>query len=189
MRKLGQWMVKLKLNGKEIMGREIVLPMPPSENQRLEVNWRKAKEVVYGSYTSSSRGRSYSGAVHNTKAYNQWKSAAIHLLRAGKLPIIEGEVVVFVTLVFPDRQRRDADNRMKALFDAFTQCEALIEDDSLIVMHTVNRRIIKGSSFCVAHLVPKDSIGHLGFEIDDSYLEARAEDMRTAYDNSTTRLA
>ena len=47
----GQKTVKIKLNGKEIAGREVILPLPPSVNQKTTVYWSAIKNQFAGVIT------------------------------------------------------------------------------------------------------------------------------------------
>lgn len=172
MQEYGQWLCNIKLYGEKIASRLVVLPMPPSENQRLEVDWEKSKEVVLGGMYANFKSPKKKGAMHNSRLYNQWKNAASNLLKVGKFEKLKGDLIVFVTLVFPDNRRRDADNRIKPLFDAFTQSGRLIEDDSQIVLHTVSKTIVK-NKFCVIALVcERESLpSKLGFEMTQEHIE------------------
>ena len=118
-----------------IEGREILLPLPPSENQRLEPRFR-------------SRG------FKNTSQYNSWLHYANRALRAGRYEMIEGDVVVCMNTIFPDLRRRDAQNYEKAMFDALTQSECVYKDDSNVKFHTNNTLIIKGMALIMAYVFP-----------------------------------
>lgn len=167
---------KLHIQGHELMAREVILPMPPSENERLEVNWDGVKNYSFGGYYANAK-RTKKGVLRNSSMYNRWLHLAASMLKKGHLPKLEGEVVVFVTLVFPDFRKRDADNRLKALFDAFTQSGHLIEDDSKIVLHTVEKRVVPSKSFVIAYVFERSKMPDLGIELADSYLQAKAKEM------------
>ena len=167
---------KLHIQGHELMAREIILPMPPSENDRLEVNWDGVKNYSFGGFYSNSK-RTKKGVLRNSTQYNRWLHLAASMLRKGQLPKLEGEVVVFVTLVFPDFRKRDADNRLKALFDSFTQSGHLIEDDSKIVLHTVEKRVVPRKEFVMAYVFERSQMPDLGIELADSYLQTKAKEM------------
>lgn len=172
----GQWKTNVLIQDKRIEGRLVVLPMPPSENERLAVNWAKAKEVIAGGYYSSlNTKRTKRGAVTLSKVYKSWKCASINLLKKGKFEKLTGPLAVFVIEVFPDNRRRDTDNRLKGLFDAMTECEHLIEDDSQIVLHTVEKRVISKKMFCVAFVLPREELPQLWIEVKQEWLEGIAK--------------
>lgn len=171
-----QCICKLHIQGKEIMAREIILPMPPSENDRLEVNWSGVNSYSLGTYYANSK-RTKRGVLKNSTQYNRWLHLASSMLRKGQLPVIKGDVVVFVTLVFPDFKKRDADNRLKALFDSFTQSEHLIEDDSKITLHTVEKRVVPKKEFVIAYVFERSLLPELGIELAESYLQEKSKEM------------
>lgn len=175
----GQWQAFINIGGKKkVPCRQIVLPMPPSENTRLEVNWGAVKNVVAGGYYSGFTSKRKKGAVmKNSTIYNQWINASVNLLKKGKLPKLQGEVIALVSLVFPDRVTRDNDNREKALFDAIKKCEHLIDDDVQISTHTSTKTIIKGKNFVLVFLVEKSQLERVGFEISKDYLMKLAQEI------------
>lgn len=175
----GQWEAFINVFGhQKVPCRQIVLPMPPSENTRLEVNWGAVKNHIAGGYYAQfSTKRKKSAVVKNSTMYNQWISASVNMLKKGKLPKLEGEVIALVSLVFPDNVVRDADNREKALFDAIKKCEHLIDDDVQIVVHTSTKQIIKGKNFVLVFLVERSRLDRLGFEVSREYLESIAQEI------------
>lgn len=175
----GQWQAFINIGThKKVPCRQIVLPMPPSENTRLEVNWGAVKNVIAGGYYSGFTTRRKKGAVvKNSTQYNQWVNASVNLLKKGKLPKLEGEVIALVSLVFPDKVTRDNDNREKALFDAIKKCEHLIDDDVQISTHTSTKTIIKGKNFVLVFLIEKSKLERIGFEISADYLTKISEDI------------
>ena len=175
----GQWQAFINIGGKKkVPCRQIVLPMPPSENTRLEVNWQAVKNVVAGGYYSGfTTKRKKQAVVKNSTLYNQWVNASINMLKKGQLPKLEGEVIALVSLVFPDHVTRDNDNREKALFDAIKKCDHLIDDDVQISTHTSTKTIIKGKNFVLVFLVEKSQLERIGFEVSNEYLLKVSEDI------------
>lgn len=168
MRGYGQREVNITLFGNKVKAREIVLPMPPSENVRLE------GRVI--------RGRCQ---FHNTKEYNIWLERARQACRKGKLTMFEEPVSVFVTVVFPDHKRRDNQNREKPLFDAMTKSECVYRDDCLIKQHFTREEVIKGQSFVLVYVVPYSALSLDEFAVDSDYLlktieQAEAEEQEMA---------
>lgn len=168
----GQWQAYINIGShKKIPCRQIVLPMPPSVNERLEVNWGAVKNVVAGGYYSGfTTRRKKQSVMKNSTVYNQWINASVNLLKKGKLPKLEGEVIALISLVFPDHVTRDNDNREKALFDAIKKCEHLIDDDVQISTHTSTKTIIKSKNFVLVFLIEKSKLERIGFEISNDYL-------------------
>jgi crossover junction endodeoxyribonuclease RusA len=54
-------------------------------------------------------------------------------------PMFDGELIVEITLFFPDNRRRDIDNYSKILLDALTGI--VWKDDSQIVRATVEKKV------------------------------------------------
>lgn len=158
MRGYGQREVNITLFGNKVTAREIVLPMPPSENVRLE------GRVI--------RGRCM---FHNTKEYNAWLERAKHDCMKGKLPMLEEPVTVFVTVVFPDNKRRDNQNREKPLFDAMTRSGCVYKDDCLIKQHFTREEVIKGQSFVLVYVVPYSALTLDEFAVSQEYLNQTIE--------------
>src|SRR6056297_1290137 len=93
------------------------LPFPPSVN----TYWRHVGNRVL----VSKKGRQYQATVSS-------------ILHRKKLKTLEGDLIVDVRLVPPDRRRRDVDNSMKALLDAM-QFGGVYLDDSQIVRLTIEK--------------------------------------------------
>ncbi len=158
MKGYGQREVNITLFGNKVQAREIILPMPPSENIRLE-------------------GRVVKGRCqfHNSKEYNIWLERARQACMKGKLAQLEEEVTVFVTVVFPDARRRDNQNREKPLFDAMTKSGCVYKDDCLIKQHFTREEIIKGQSFVLVYVVPYKELTLDEFRVTPEYLLATYE--------------
>lgn len=146
MKGFGQREVKINLFGEWVEAREIVLPLPPSENTRLEGRVK--------AYTDKAGKKHHSVRFFNSRAYNQWLDYARHALMKGKLEQFDEPVCVFTTVVFPDNRRRDNQNREKPLFDAMTQSGCVYKDDCLIKQHFTREEIIKGKTFVLSYVVP-----------------------------------
>lgn len=160
----GQRECTVTIQGKQVKGREVILPIPPSENTRVTPNFACM-------YANSKK----KGALKNSTDYNRWINASRNLLRKGKLPIIKGNVTAYVTLVFPDNRTRDADNRLKGLFDSWTKSECLIEDDRFIDTVILNKKVIKGQSFCLSFVMSSDELSDLGLTLNKDYLDSVCE--------------
>ncbi|WP_413431540.1 RusA family crossover junction endodeoxyribonuclease [Crateriforma spongiae] len=96
---------------------KLKLPFPPSVN----TYWRHVGNRVL----VSKKGRQYQATVSS-------------LLHRKNLKTLEGELIVDIRLVPPDRRRRDVDNSLKALLDAM-QFGGAYFDDSQIVRLTVEK--------------------------------------------------
>ncbi len=152
---IGQSRVVLQIQGRQIPAREIVLPLPPSENALTQINYACVKAIVAG------KGRRGPDRI-KTRRYNQWIDNARRQLMKGKLPRIEGDVAVFITFVFGDRRLRDAQNYEKALFDGMTQSGCVWADDSQVAMHTTERAYAKGLPFALAYVVRAEDLATAG---------------------------
>ena len=174
----GQWKGVITIENERIDGRVIVLPMPPSENERLTMNWQKAKEVVAGGYYANFNTKKKVGTLRNSTIYNRWLSASATLLKKGKLPVIEEPVAVFVYEIFPDNLRRDADNRLKGLFDAMTKSGHVWKDDSLVTLFTAEKLVRKGHNFVLAFVVKRNELPKLWIEVKEDFLQQIAENIQ-----------
>lgn len=172
----GQTECILKLHGREIKARQIILPMPPSENTRLELDYVGTKLFLANKYQGSRRGKR--GVLRNSTEYNQWIAAAANALKKGKLPKITEGVACFIEVVFPDFHRRDVQNRAKAFFDALTASGHVFEDDCQVELFSMHRTIIKGSSFILAHLMPTSELPDVDIKLPSAYVEKIAESVK-----------
>ena len=93
------------------------LPFPPSVN----TYWRHVGNRVL----VSKKGRQYQATVSS-------------MLHRKDIRTHEGELIVDIRLVPPDRRRRDVDNSLKALLDAM-QFGGAYHDDAQIVRLTVEK--------------------------------------------------
>lgn len=161
----GQCNCTLNIFGKEVKGRQVILPLPPTENRRLEVT---AVSNFVSTYYAGARKKR---VVHNSTQYARWLQAAATLLRKGKLPPYTEPVCVFITVVFPDNRVRDAQNREKALFDTMEKSGCLIDNDTNIYFHTTSKKIVKGKSFVLAYVFPASQMPVNPFEVSDAALQ------------------
>ena len=107
------------------------LPFPPSVNHY----WRHVGPRVL----VSAKGRTYRKEVN-----------AI-LNRKGIEPL-EGDLFLDITLIPPDRRRRDIDNYLKALLDAM-QYGGMYLDDCQIVRLTIEKLTFETKMSAAAHVV------------------------------------
>ncbi|KAA5541494.1 RusA family crossover junction endodeoxyribonuclease [Roseiconus nitratireducens] len=96
---------------------KLQLPFPPSVN----TYWRHVGNRVL----VSKKGRQYQATVSS-------------LLDRKNTKTLDGELIVDIRLVPPDRRRRDVDNSLKALLDAM-QFGGAYHDDAQIVRLTVEK--------------------------------------------------
>jgi len=72
-----------------------------------------------------------------TKAYKQWRSAAVLIIRSQRLPQFTEPVVIKLALTPRDGRRRDASNYVKAVEDALVEARLLIDDDQRYVKSVI----------------------------------------------------
>lgn len=92
----------------------LVVPLPPSANN-LYVNAR-------------GRGRILS------KAGREYKQAVRILAMGARLPLLRGDVVLTMTVYFPNRRRRDLSNTLKVVEDSLTGV-AYADDSQVSELH------------------------------------------------------
>lgn len=172
----GQTECKLKLHGREIKARQIILPMPPSENKRLELDYVGTKLFLANKYKGAKSNKR--GVLRNSTEYNQWISAAANALKKGKYPKITEGVTCFIEVVFPDRHRRDVQNRAKAFFDALTASGHVFEDDCQVELFSMHRTIITGSSFILAYLMPSSELPGVDIKLPEEFVQKIAEQVQ-----------
>lgn len=151
-----------------ILGREVVLPMSVSKNNWVSVNWNAVKETAFSGYYKNSKTKR--GVLHASQAYNSYKNLARNLLMKGKLPEFTGDVVVLLTMVFPDNRRRDAQNYSQVVYDAMQDSGCLFKDDSQIVFTSISKVIIKDKSLIVGYVFEADKVERLPYQINAEYL-------------------
>lgn len=172
----GQNRCNITINGKKFEARQILLPMPPTENRRLELDYVGTKVFLANKFNSSKRGKR--GVLRNSTEYNQWISAAANALKKGRLPKITEPVTVFIECVFPNNRRRDVQNRSKAFFDALTASEHIFEDDCQVELFSMHKTVIKDASFILAYLFPTASLPVTDVKINEDYIKQIAEALK-----------
>lgn len=136
----GQTAKKFTFNGGiSVEGRELLLPLPPTENKRLILS-RTGKRFV------------------NSSEYNSWLCYAIRHLKKSRFPEMAGKVAVMMTCIFPDMIRRDIANYEKAFFDALTQSEHVYKDDSQVKFHVNSEVIVPGYKLVLGFVFPLEGI-------------------------------
>lgn len=166
----GQHEVILSLHDKEVKAREIILPLPPSDNEHLEVNW----PVVNSWYKNSSK-RAYGGKVlKNSTKYNRWIDFVASMLKKGKLPPLEDELFALITVVVSNKRRTDSANREKALFDGIQKSGCVYLDDSQVVGHQNMKTIVGGKNFVVVYILRVKDI-KIHYALDQDYLNKISE--------------
>jgi crossover junction endodeoxyribonuclease RusA len=58
--------------------------------------------------------------------------------------IIEGRVMLAVSIYPSSKRKQDLDNRLKPLQDALTHAGVWIDDEQIDVLHVVRREVVKG---------------------------------------------
>ena len=112
------------MGGSSFAGRRILLPLPPSDNERL-MPARRGPTMI------------------STPAYRFWTTRALGKLRSGLLPKFEEDTKKLLhvfTLVVMTSARRDAHNYEKSLFDTFEKSECVYTNDRQIIeRHTLGK--------------------------------------------------
>lgn len=179
----GQEAAYLSFAGKTepVLARRILLPLPPSENNRLMMGYNPAAAANTPSMGYRSQFNRHKKRMINTPVYRKFLNEARSLLLKGQFPPIDGPVAVFITFVFPDNRRRDAQNYEKPLFDAFTQSERVYKDDCQIFFHTTEKIVIPGYSLALAFVTRLSDIPDLECRVNHSYMK----DLCAEYDAAT----
>jgi Holliday junction resolvase RusA-like endonuclease len=73
-----------------------------------------------------------------SKEGRQYREVVVNRIKAAGIKMITGRVEVAIQLYPPDRRRRDADNSLKCLLDAFT-AGGIYEDDSQIYFLSIEK--------------------------------------------------
>lgn len=68
-----------------------------------------------------------------TDRYLSWQKEAWAMIAQQRPQRIKGPVSVMVQLVAPDKRARDGDNLLKAVFDALTKNDIIIDDSGAII--------------------------------------------------------
>lgn len=112
-------------------GRELLLalPFPPSVNHYWRHVTLKTKKGTRAATLISEAGRKYQKTVQQ------------HCLGVRGMGDVD-RLRVVVTLIMPDRRRRDIDNYQKSLFDALTHA-GIWGDDSQVDQIIIQRALVK----------------------------------------------
>lgn len=118
-----QEVCKVKLKGKSVDGRRILLPLPPSENNRLIIG----------------RGRS---RLVNAPAYRDWLNKASNVLRVKRLYLFSADIeeeLFALTVIVYGYKTRDITNYEKPIYDAMQQSERVyVNDRQIKERHTMS---------------------------------------------------
>ena len=151
-----------KVNAERFIGRQIILPMSISKNDWIEVNWQAVKSHAFnGYYANSKKGKT--GILKASTAYNRYKALASHLLKKGKLPMLKGDIVVLMTVVFGDRKVRDAQNYTQVVYDAMEDSGCLFENDTQIKFSSTLKEYIKGQNFILAYVFELNKVTNIAW--------------------------
>lgn len=114
----------INMGGSSFAGRRILLPLPPSDNERL-MPARRGPRMI------------------SSPAYRFWTVRAINRLKSGTLPKFEEDTKKLLhvfTVVVMTSARRDAHNYEKSLFDTFEHSECIYTNDRQIIeRHTLGK--------------------------------------------------
>lgn len=105
---------------------EISLPWPPSVNRI----WRRSK---FATYLSEVGKRYYAQTVPMIQS--EYKD-----------PQIIGRVKMTIYLYPPDKRKRDIDNCLKAILDAFTRAGIWRDDSQIDVLTVARANVVKNGS-------------------------------------------
>lgn len=142
-----------------------LVDIPPTSNHRLmPVQMGKGLRLV------------------KTPEYRHWMEQAVISLSKQNLEyrakIFNERVAVFITVLFPDKRRRDIDNLLKPVNDALTKA-GIIADDSLIDYERVMRLPVN----------PEGGAYESGLEIIVSpYVKMMPDDVKRGYKRASKRI-
>jgi crossover junction endodeoxyribonuclease RusA len=91
------------------------------------------------------------GGRAKTTAYKNWLEEAALRIRMQRVPVIEGEVSVHVTIQRPNAQS-DLDNRIKAVLDALQKSGVLKNDKQVSELHA-RWGAVEGATVLVSSIV------------------------------------
>jgi crossover junction endodeoxyribonuclease RusA len=74
------------------------------------------------------------GGRVKTKAYKAWRNAAAWEIKLQRVPLIEGDVVVHLTIERPNAAS-DIDNRLKPIFDCMQTAGVIKNDRHVVELH------------------------------------------------------
>lgn len=142
-----------------------LVDIPPTSNHRLmPVQTAKGLRLV------------------KTPEYRRWMEQAVISLanqnREYRATILNERLAVFITVLFPDKRRRDIDNLLKPINDALTKA-GVIADDSLIDYECVMRLPVD----------PDDGACEPGIEINVCpFVETLPGDLKRDYKRASKRI-
>ncbi len=114
----------------------LTLPWPPSVN----TYWRHpTKGALAGRALISEKGRDYRIAA-GVAMFDQLR----------RYPGLAGRLAVTLACNPPDRRRRDLDNVPKALLDALTHGQVILDDSQIDDLHIVRGAPVKGGCVVVS---------------------------------------
>lgn len=120
----------------------LTLPFPPSIN----TYWRHiAKGKLAGRVLLSEKGREY-----------RTEATGAMLSQLGRMPKLAGRLAVTLAVNPPDRRRRDLDNMPKALLDALTHAQVILDDSQIDDLHIVRGAPTPGGCVVVSIRVIAD---------------------------------
>ena len=120
----------------------MTLPWPPSSN----TYWRSlSKGPLAGRVLISEKGRAYRIAA-GVAMFDQLRG----------YPKLSGRLAVTLAVNPPDRRRRDLDNMPKALLDALTHAQVILDDSQIDDLHIVRGPPTPGGCVVVSISVIRD---------------------------------
>lgn len=93
------------------------------------------------------------GGRAKTTAYKDWRDAAAWEIRMQRIPIIDGDVVVHITIERPNALS-DIDNRLKPIFDCMQMAGVLKNDRQVVELHA-KWGAVKGAVVLIASVERK----------------------------------
>jgi crossover junction endodeoxyribonuclease RusA len=120
----------------------LTLPWAPSVN----AYWRHiAKWPLAGRVLISEKGRNY-----------RTEAVGVMLDQLGRYPRLSGRLAVTLAVNPPDRRRRDLDNMPKAILDALTHAQVILDDSQIDDLHIVRGPPTPGGCVVVSIKVIQD---------------------------------
>lgn len=114
----------------------LTLPFPPSVN----TYWRSImKGKLAGRVLISEKGRAYRIAA-SVAMFDQLRG----------YPRLAGRLAVTLAVNPPDRRRRDLDNMPKALLDALTHAQVILDDSQIDDLHILRGEPVKDGCVVVS---------------------------------------
>jgi len=110
----------------------LVLPWPPSENHyRRHVSINGLRRVLI------------------SKAGREYQQRVLDIVRATRLPKIDGRLAVVIHAYPPDRRRRDLDNLLKAACDSIQKARVIRDDGDIDDLRIVRELPVDGGRLVV----------------------------------------